>query len=183
MKYTIIKDPNPKLRKKSDPVPLPLSKEDKDTIEFMLSYIVKSQDDKYATKHNIRAGVGLAAPQLGINKRMFVVHIADPKDPSKDINYQLINPEIIEESYKLIAIKEGEGCLSVDEDHPGLAHRHYSIKMKAYDYYSKQDVIIEASGYEAVVLQHENDHLDGILFYDRIDKLNPDKAKPNEELI
>ncbi|MCD8209240.1 MAG: peptide deformylase [Coprobacillus sp.] len=182
MKYKIIKDPNPKLRMKSEPLTLPLDKEDCETLDFMLSYIIKSQDEKYATKHNVRAGVGLAAPQLGILKRMFVIYI--PKDEKQEeVCYQLVNPQIIEESYKLIAMKEGEGCLSVDEEHPGLAHRHYAIKMKAYDYHTKQDITIDASGYEAVVLQHEFDHLEGVLFYDRIDKLNPNKRKDNEELI
>ncbi len=181
MKYNIIKDTNPRLRKVSEPVTLPISKEDEETIEFMLSYIIKSTDENYAAKHNIRAGVGLAAPQLGILKRMFIVYI--PNQENGDIIYQLVNPEIIEESDKLIAIEAGEGCLSVDKPHPGLAHRHYSIKMKAYDYHTKQDVEISASGYEAIVLQHEFDHLNGVLFYDRIDPNNPDKKKDNEVLI
>ncbi len=181
MKYNIIKDTNPRLRKVSEPVSFPLSKEDSDTIDFMLSYIIRSTDEDYAAKHNIRAGVGLAAPQLGILKRMFIIYIHNLD--GKDVIYQLVNPEILEESDKLIAIEAGEGCLSVDKPHPGLAHRHYSIKMKAYDCYTKQNVEINASGYEAIVLQHEFDHLNGVLFYDRIDPINPDKAKPGEVLI
>ena len=72
MKFKIIKDNNPKMRKKSLPVDLPLSKEDKDTLDEMLYYLKLSQDEEYLKKHHIRSGVGLAAIQIGILKRMFV---------------------------------------------------------------------------------------------------------------
>ena len=57
------------MRQKSQPVPLPLSKEDKETLDEMLNYLKLSQDEEYATKHNLRPGVGIAAIQLGILKR------------------------------------------------------------------------------------------------------------------
>lgn len=181
MKYKIIKDNNPKLRKKSEPVELPLTKEDEETLDFMLFYLKKSQDEKYAEKHHIRAGVGLAAPQLGILKRMFVIYY--PKNENEYVIYQLVNPKIVGQSVKLAALANGEGCLSVDTNHDGLAHRHYSIQLQAYDHFSKQNIIINASGYDAIVLQHEYDHLDGILFYDRIDKQNPTQPKKDEVII
>ncbi len=181
MKYNIIKDTNPRLRKKSEEVTLPLTQEDIETLNFMLDYLKRSQDEKYSTKHNVVPGVGLAAPQLGILKRMFVVYFQDA-DENWHI-HQLVNPKIIEESLKEAALKDGEGCLSVDKPHPGLVHRKYQIKMEAYDYYQKSNITIDVSGYPAMVYQHEYDHLDGILFYDRIDKNNPDKKKDNEIII
>ena len=55
--------------------------------------------------------------------------------------------------------------------------------MKAYDVVSKKEVLIKAKGYDAIVLQHEYDHLDGILYYDRINKKEPNKEIPNSYLI
>ena len=55
--------------------------------------------------------------------------------------------------------------------------------MKAYDVLKEEEVIISAEGFESIVLQHEYDHLDGILFYDRIDPFNPNLQKPNEVLL
>lgn len=180
MQYKLIKDTNLKMRKKSIPVELPLSLYDRATIDFMLEYLKKSQDEEYATKHNIRAGVGLAAIQIGELKRMFAIYY---KDGDKVVQYQLINPEIVESSIELCALKGGEGCLSVDKEHKGLVHRHNKIKMKAFDALTNKDIVIEAEGYDAIVLQHEYDHLDGIFFYDRIDKNNPEQVKRNEILI
>ena len=71
MKLKIVKDSNPIMRQKSAPVPLPLSIEDKKTLDDMLEYLKLSQDEDYAAKHNIRTGVGIAAIQIGLLKRMF----------------------------------------------------------------------------------------------------------------
>ena len=181
MKYKIFKDSNPIMRKRSLPVELPLKKEDKETLDFMLDYLIKSQDEEYAQKHHIRAGVGIAAIQLGILKRMFAIYykIGD----KEEVKYQLVNPRIIETSVKKCALQNGEGCLSVDKDHPGLVHRNYRIKMEAYDALRDEFIVITASGYDAIVLQHEYDHLDGLFYYDRIDPKNINQPLPNEELI
>lgn len=180
MKIKIVKDNNPIMRKRSLPVDLPLSKEDKLTLDEMLNYLKKSQDEEYAKKHNIREGVGLAAIQIGLLKRMFVVYL-----PTEEgvIEYQLVNPKIIESSIRKCALQAGEGCLSVDEDHPGLVHRYYKIKMEAFDALQNKNIVISAKGYIAVVLQHEYDHLNGILYYDHIDNKNPDVRLNNEEII
>ena len=180
MKLKIVKDNNPIMRKKSLPVDLPLSAEDKNLLDEMLNYLKLSQDEEYAKKHNVRAGVGIAAIQVGVLKRMFCVYY---KVEEEIVQYQLVNPKIIEYSYKKCALKDGEGCLSVDGDHKGLSHRYYKIKMAAYDALTDKDIIITARGFDAIVLQHEYDHLDGLFFYDRIDKNNPDKQLFNEELI
>ena len=180
MKIKLVKDSNPIMRKRSLPVDLPLSKEDKATLDAMLDYLKKSQDEEYAKKHNIREGVGLASIQIGLLKRMFVVYF-DLED--EHVEYQLVNPRIIESSVKKCALEHGEGCLSVDEEHAGLVHRNFRIKLEAYDALSGQNVLIDAKGFKAIVLQHEYDHLNGVLFYDHIDKYNPDKKLINEELI
>lgn len=180
MKLKIVKDSNPIMRKRSLPVDLPLSKEDKETLDAMLEYLKKSQDDEYAKKHNIRAGVGLAAIQVGLLKRMFVIYY-ETKDSV--VQYQLVNPVIIETSVKKCALQEGEGCLSVDKPHQGLVHRYYKIKMKAYNALEDKEIVINASGFDAIVLQHEYDHLNGMFFYDHIDAKNPDQELFNEVIL
>ena len=180
MKLKIVKDSNPIMRQKSLPVSLPLSAEDKKTLDDMLEYLKLSQDEDYAAKHNIRAGVGIAAIQIGILKRMFCVYYETENGITQ---YQLVNPKIVEYSVKKCALQNGEGCLSVDGEHPGLSHRYYKIKMVAFDALSNQDIVITARGFDAIVLQHEYDHLDGKFFYDRIDKNNPNQKLINEELI
>ena len=180
MKIKIVKDSNPIMRKRSEIVNIPLSNEDRDILNSMHEYIIKSQDDEYASKHNIRPGVGLAAIQIGVLKRMFVVHI--PMGDF-DISYQVVNPKIIETSIRGIALSGGEGCLSVDKEHKGLVHRNYKIKIKFFDAIRNEETTLSLSGYPAIVFQHEYDHLDGKLFYDRIDKENPFKQKMNEEII
>ena len=180
MKLKIVKDNNPIMRKKSQPVELPLSQEDKKTLDDMLEYLKLSQDEDYAKKHNIRAGVGIAAIQIGLLKRMFCIYYETDEGI---VQYQLVNPKIIEYSVRKCALKNGEGCLSVDQDHEGLSHRYYKIKMAAFDALRNEDIIITARGFDAVVLQHEYDHLDGLFYYDRIDNNNPNKQLMNEELI
>ena len=180
MKLKIVKDNNPIMRKRSLPVDLPLSAEDKKTLDDMLEYLKLSQDEEYAAKHNIRAGVGIAAIQIGLLKRMFCIYY---ETEDGIVQYQLVNPKIIEYSVKKCALQNGEGCLSVDGEHPGLSHRYYKIKMQAFDALTNQDIVITARGFDAIVLQHEYDHLDGKFFYDRIDQNNPNQKLINEELI
>lgn len=178
--FKIVKDSEKSIREKCKPVEMPLSKEDKELALQMVDYLIKSQDDEYAEKHNIRSGVGLAAPQIGVNKRMFAVYyIVD----DEVIQYALINPKIIQNSVKKVALASGEGCLSVDNDHPGYVYRFDKIVIKGYDALQEKDVTITAHGYDAIVLQHEYDHLDGILYYDRINKQNPTQEIPNSYLI
>lgn len=180
MKLKIIKDSNPIMRKKSLPVELPLSKQDKDTLDAMLEYLKLSQDEEYATKHNIQAGVGMAAIQIGLLKRMFVIYYQTDEGP---VEYQIVNPQILETSVKKCALEQGEGCLSVPNHHEGLVHRYYKIKMRAYEAIRGEEIILTAMGYDAVVLQHEYDHLDGIFYYDRINVKNPNGKMFGEEII
>ena len=180
MKLKIVKDSNPIMRKRSLPVEMPLSPKDKETLDAMLEYLKLSQDEEYAKKHNIQAGVGMAAIQIGLLKRMFVIHYETNDGP---VTYQLVNPQIIETSIKKCALEAGEGCLSVPNHHEGLVHRYYKIKMKAYDALRDEDIIITAMGYDAIVLQHEYDHLEGKFYYDRINPMDPNGKMPGEEII
>ena len=180
MKLKIVKDNNPIMRKRSLPVEMPLSAHDKETLDAMLEYLKLSQDEEYAKRHNIQAGVGMAAIQIGLLKRMFVIYY---HNDDQIVQYQLVNPVILETSVKKCALQDGEGCLSVPKHHEGLVHRYYKIKMRAFDALTNEDIIISASGYDAVVLQHEYDHLEGKFYYDHINKLYPSEKIPGEELI
>ena len=180
MNIKIVKDSNPIMRKKSLPVDLPLSKEDKRLLDDMSEYLRLSQDEEYTKKHHLKTGVGLAAIQTGSLKRMFCVYIKTDED---EIHYQIVNPKIIETSVRKCALKDGEGCLSVDNPHEGLVHRYYKIKLEAYDALTDEFVTLTLKGYLAIVFQHEYDHLDGKFFYDRINKDKPNQPLINEEII
>ncbi len=170
----IVKDTSASLRARSKPVDLPVSQEDLDTIYGMLQYLKDSQDPAFLEAHpKVRTGVGLAAPQIGVNKRMLVVYYVDGEE---EICHMLINPQIIVNSVRKCYLNGGEGCLSVDAEHPGYVLRDYKITVKAIEARTKEEIIFKAVGYEAIVLQHEIDHLNGILFYDRIDKKDPFKV-------
>ena len=182
----IVKDSNPQLRKKCEEVPLPLSAEHKALIEEMMDYLKLSQDDEYREKHpECREGVGLAAPQVGHNLRMLVIAYDAPseEDPNRRIEYELVNPKITTNSIKKAFLQGGEGCLSVDDVHEGYVYRDFKIVVEAYDNLQGKKIHITARGYDAIVLQHEIDHLNGILFYDHIDPKDPFKRLDNSVAI
>ncbi|GAB0167680.1 peptide deformylase [Lysinibacillus sp. CTST325] len=160
------------LRKKLKEVPFPLTNEDKGNLVCMLNFLKNSQDPVMAEKHKLRAGVGLSANQIGLNKRMFVMYI-------DGIEYILINPKIISHSINIVYLPDGEGCLSVNRDVLGYVPRYERIKISAYNI-DGEIITHSFSGYEAIVAQHEFDHLNGIMFYDRINKSNPFELPKNE---
>jgi peptide deformylase len=169
--FKIIKDNKKSLRVPSTPIEFPLKDRYYRLGRDMVEYLRLSQDSEYSSQHHLRSGVGLAGPQIGINKRIIAVYCPNYDDKGNETEatkYALVNPIITRSSVQLCAIKDGEGCLSVDEEHPGLVYRNENITVKAFDILQNKDVIIEAKGYIAIVLQHEIDHLNGILFYDRI---------------
>ena len=92
MKLKIVKDNNPIMRKKSLPVEMPLSNKDKETLDAMIDYLKHSQDEEYAKKHNITPGIGMAAIQIGLLKRMFVIYY---EKENELVQYQLVNPQIL----------------------------------------------------------------------------------------
>lgn len=180
----IVKDSEKSLREKSVEVPTPLSPEHQTLIDEMMEYLLLSQDENYLKKHpECREGVGLAAPQVGHNVKMLVISYETGDEERPLVQLQLVNPRIISSSVKKAYLSGGEGCLSVDNPHPGRVYRDYRIVVKAYDAKAKEDIQLTAKGYDAIVLQHEIDHLNGILFYDRIDKSNPEKEIPGAVAI
>ena len=110
-------------------------------------------------------GVGLAAIQVGFDQSIIVYDIS-PRDEKRSLHV-LINPKVI--SSEGTTISESEGCLSVP-DFRADVKRSASILVEGFDRKEKP-LRIEAHGYLAVVLQHEIDHLNGILFIDRISSL------------
>lgn len=113
----------------------------------------------------------MSANQIGVDKRMFAVLF--------DHNEMLfINPKIISHSLNMIYLPDGEGCLSVNRPVHGFVPRYERIKVRAYDI-DGQEFILPFQGYGAIVVQHEIDHLNGIMFYDRINKENPFRLPTN----
>lgn len=160
------------LHEKSKEVTFPLNEEDKKLIKDSIEYLRLSQDEEKAEKLGLRAGMGLAFPQLGKLKRIFV--ISYKTEEGNFIEYTVINPTLISYSNELIYVEEGEGCLSVNREVDGIIGRHARIKVSFYDEEGnyKEERLREEI---AVAFQHEMDHLDGILFTDRIDKKDPYK--------
>jgi peptide deformylase len=178
-KKDIVLDSDPRVRQKSQDVNLPLSPEDKELLEAMVQYVRDSQNEEIAEAEELDPAVGLAAIQLGIPKKMLAIVI--PDEEGNNYELALVNPKIISESVQNAYIDAGEGCLSVKDEHPGHVFRHARIKVRAYDLLQDKKVVLSAEGYIAVVLQHEIDHLSGILFYDRIDPNDP--WKQDEEAL
>lgn len=177
----LIKDNHPMMREKSLPVPLPLSNEHRQILEAMMEHIVASQDEDLAEQYELRGGVGLAAVQAGHLLQMLVVHVHDEDGVLH--HYALVNPRIVSHSTMLAALGGGEACLSVEAEHEGLVHRHHKITIKAYNLYDDAEITIKARGYLAIVLQHEMDHLKGIMFYDHIIENDLFGIKENEVIL
>ncbi len=168
------------LRKKSVDVTFPMSEDDIALINEMVMYLRLSQDEEYANKNNIRAGMGLSAVQLGKLKRFFV--ISYKKDDGTFEEYKVVNPKIISNSTELIYVEEGEGCLSVNRYVEGIVPRYARVTIEYYDEFgNKKEVRVREE--IAVAFQHEIDHLNGILFLDRIDPKDPYKNKDNMRSI
>lgn len=176
----ILNESNKILRQTSKSVDFPLSKDDKILIKNMLEYLRKSQDEEYADINNIRAGMGLAFPQLGKLKRIFVISYKN--DDGTFEEYSVVNPKIISNSEELIYVEEGEGCLSVNRNVDGIIPRYARITVEFFDEdgNKKTERLREEM---SVAFQHEIDHLNGILFVDRIDKKNPFKNKDTMRAI
>jgi peptide deformylase len=113
-------------------------------------------------------GVGLAAPQVADSRRVIVLEWGEPNDNEDDPPpdpklYILVNPEIVRQSKE--SLVDQEGCLSVP-GYIGEVERHESITVKAQNRHG-QSKRLKASGWLARILQHEIDHLDGVLYIDR----------------
>jgi peptide deformylase len=167
----ILHEGNPILRKRSTEVTIPLSIEDKNTLISMMEYVVKSQDSALAEELGLRPAVGLSAPQMGVNKRLFCMNTGDEFNESFH-RYAIANPKIVSYSIEQTYLKGGEGCLSIDESKNGLVSRSKRIKAKVHLFDlatgTETEALLKLSGYVAVVFQHEYDHLHGVLFIDKV---------------
>jgi peptide deformylase len=154
MIYPIVKFPDPILQQPAEPVTV---------FDAELRKLV---DDMFTSMYDAQ-GIGLAAPQIGISKRLTVIDLSFQKKPEDKI--VLINPEVIEIKGKQV---EEEGCLSLPEIRDRVV-RAAEVKVRAQDADGKT---IEVEGTEllARAIQHEIDHLDGILFIFRLSRLKRD---------
>lgn len=169
----IIDEIDPILRQKSEEVTFPLSENEKETIQLMLEYLRNSQIPDLAEQYDLRPGMGMAAVQVGLLKRIFVV--VHEFDDGEFEEYVIINPKIISNSEEQIFVEEGEGCLSVNRDVDGIIPRYARVTLEAYNE-DGDKILIRGREELAVVFQHEIDHLNGILFFDHIDVHNPYKG-------
>ncbi|MFC1600393.1 peptide deformylase [Patescibacteria group bacterium] len=143
---------NPILREKSTPI---------DNIDKSIKKLAK---DMLETM-NANNGLGIAAPQVGVNKRMFITTINQGTDHEGLIT--MINPVV---EFTNDELEEGEeGCLSLPELFKPVT-RHKFVRVKYKDL-KNNNHILDLEGLNARVIQHETDHLDGILFIDRVDEV------------
>lgn len=168
-KLDILDEKDKHLRKKSIDVKFPLSKEDKKLIQRAVDHLTYSQIEEYEKKYDLRPGMGLAFPQLGLNKRIIII-VHEVEDGIFD-NYVFINPKIVSSSNEMIAAEAGEGCLSVNRDVEGHVLRHARVTVEGFDE-DGNHISVRAREELAIAFQHEIDHLNGVLFYDHI---NPKK--------
>lgn len=168
----ILDEKDKRLRQKSTDVTFPLDKKYIDFINDSIEMLTLSQIEEEAKKYNLRPGMGLSAIQVGINKRIFVIVLEVAEQEFE--NYIFINPKIISQSTEMVYIDGGEGCLSVNRETEGIVPRHARLTAEYFDINGKKHTI-RLREELAVAFQHEFDHINGILFVDRIDKKNPYK--------
>ena len=142
----------------------PVLKQVAEPVDFVNKKLRSFIEDMVETMYE-SDGVGLAAPQVGLSQRIIVL------DDGNGL-LELVNPEITKKEGSQIGL---EGCLSVP-GYYGNVDRYDKITVKALDKYNKKK-IIKAEGFLARILQHEIDHLDGVLFVDRLSRLKREMFK------
>ena len=165
-KLNILDEKEKSLRKVSIDAKFPISKDYKDIVKQIITELTYSQIEELSEKYDLRPGMGLAFPQLGINERIIVI-VHEVEDGKFD-EYVVVNPKIVSYSNEMIAAEVGEGCLSVNREVEGHVKRHARVTIEGYDLEGNK-IKIRAREELAIAFQHEIDHLNGILFYDRID--------------
>ena len=167
----IIREGHPTLSKVASEVAIPLSKEDVQLMKDMLQFIINSQTPEVAKKYQLRESVGLAAPQLNLDKRIIAVHTEDEK--GKLYSLALANPKIVSYSEEITYLPMGEGFVP----------RYRRITVEGYNLKGEK-IKFRLRDYVSIVFQHEIDHLNGHLFIDHIDPKQPlapiANAKPLE---
>lgn len=157
----ILTYPNQVLRKKTEPVVFPLSKE-----------IKKLTKDMIETVHNAD-GIGLAAPQVGHSVKLIIINLEKSELPP----FPLYNAKIVKKSFKKIEIEEG--CLSLPGIF-GMVKRPKQVTIEAQNSEGKV-VRLTDDGWVSRVAQHEIDHTNGILIIDLIKKYTGDKKNPEDQ--
>ena len=176
----IIDEKDKILRQKSKEVTFPMDKKDLKSIDLMIEYLKNSQDEELAEKYNLRPGMGMSAVQIGILKR-YITIVHESSEGHFD-TYIVINPKIVSESKEKIYVEDGEGCLSINRETVGIVPRCARVTVEGFDTQGNP-ITIRAREELAIVFQHEIDHLNGILFIDRIDPKNPFKYKDTYRAI
>ena len=151
--------------------PDPILKQIAEPVEEIDESVVAIVQDLVDTMLDAGHSVGVAAPQIGVLQRVMVVDVSTSK-LGRDNNHgllEMVNPEIIERSGSKMM---REGCMSVP-DYTGNVTRAEHIVIE-FTNRNGQLRVIEASGFEAIAIQHELDHLDGLLFLDRVSSLKTD---------
>ncbi|MCZ2258929.1 peptide deformylase [Sporosarcina sp. G11-34] len=172
----IVREGHPSLRKKAKEVKFPLSTDDRKIAEDLLQYLKNSHDPDFVEKYKLRAGIGIAAPQINSSKRIFALHITESE--GNPISFIAINPKIVSHSVERTYLTAGEGCLSVDRNVQGYVPRYTRITIKAFDL-EGNEFKKRLKGVASIAFQHELDHLNGVMFYDHIDMNDPFKEIPN----
>ena len=167
----IIREGHPTLAKRAEQVHIPLSTEDKNTLKEMRLFLINSQNEEIAQKYELRPGVGLAAPQINISKRMLAIYTIDENFEALH-DYLMVNPKIISHSAMLTYMPGGEGCLSIDREVEGLVPRYKKVTVSTHLYHPESETLTETTltlkGFVGIVFQHELDHLNGVLFTERV---------------
>lgn len=172
----IVREGHPALRKQAKALSFPLTEEERQLGEDLLNYVKNSQDEEIAEKYELRPGIGLAAPQVNESIQMFALHIPDEK--KEPLSMVVVNPKIVSHSVEKTYLSTGEGCLSVDREVEGIVPRYARITITAFDLDGNQ-FKRRLRGLAAIAFQHELDHLNGIMFFDHINKDNPYEEIPN----
>ena len=175
IKNIILCDKNLMLRKHSLDLNVnDIKQEEQNLIDQMVKYIDISYNNE-ANKYGISSGIAIASNQVGLLKKVIYIHF---KFNEIEYKYLLANPKIISHSYGICYLSDGEGCLSVFKKHHGIVPRYQKIIVEAFDLINKKPIKINAESLLSVCLQHEIDHLSGTLYYDHINKQNPNFVKP-----
>ncbi len=157
MLLRVLQFPDPRLRQKSEP----LLREDVD--DSMRKLAADMAETMYE-----EPGIGLAAPQVGVHKRLVVMDTSW-SDGERSLRV-LLNPEIVSSSGETVS--QDEACLSVPDFEADVERaEHVVVRARSLDW---EELSFDVGGLEAICFQHEIDHLDGILYIDRISKLKRD---------
>ncbi len=151
----------------------PVLKNKASKVEVIDDSVRQLVDDMYETLYNISNGVGLAANQVGDKRAIVVIDLGVGDEEVLSEQITMINPEIIDSSEE--TSDDYEGCLSIPEYFEKVV-RPATIKVKYFDLDMKETVV-EVDGFLARCMQHEIDHLNGILFYERLSTLRKTLGK------